>query len=813
MGTTSTGVSADEPRLARAQAWLRARGREPFAFQQQAWSAHWAGESGLINAGTGSGKTLAAWLGPLLTDAQSDGLQVLWITPLRALAADLELALSEPLRELRPDWRVEQRTGDTSASVRARQRRKPPQALITTPESLSVLLSYEGAQEQLGHLSTVIVDEWHELLGSKRGVQLELALERLRTFNPALRTWGLSATLPDLPHAMQVLLGPGRPGRLIVSTIRKDYRIDSVLPASIERFPWSGHLGLRLLPDVVKIVEESRSTLIFTNTRSQAEIWYQALLSARLDWLTSLGLHHGSIDAKIRRKVETGIKDGSLRAVVCTSSLDLGVDFPPVDRVIQIGSPKGVSRLLQRAGRSGHRPGETARVTLVPTHAWELVEAAGVRQAAQSGLLEKREGLTLCLDVLAQHLVTVATGTGFSPSALCVEVRRTHAFAALSDAQWQWTLDFVSRGGAALHAYPQFRRVQIQDDRATVAGADIARRHRMSIGTITSDASVKVQWARGGVLGQIEESFLGKIRPRDVFVFGGRVLELIRLKDSTAYVRAAQRRSRFVPRWQGTRLPLSGALGAAVLQMLGERPDEPELRAVAPLLELQRRMSALPGTDLLLVERQRSRDGWHLFVFPFAGRMVNEGIATLMAARAAQSRPRTFSVTTSEYGFELLSDEDFGADAEQLREWARPESLTAALTLSLNASELARRQFRDIARISGLVDPGTPRRGKTARQLQVSSALMFDVLDRHDPENLLLQQARDEVLTAQLAYRELDAALRRMQSMRWQVTEPERLTPLSFPLWADRLQTQLVSSEDWQSRVQRAAERLERSTL
>jgi ATP-dependent Lhr-like helicase len=813
-------MDVNSERLERARRWFASRGRASFEFQEQVWSAYWRGESGLLNAGTGTGKTMAAWLGPVIEHVDSrPGIQVLWITPLRALARDLEKALTEPLEALGSAWRVEQRTGDTSSYRRARQRTKPPHALITTPESLSLLLSYADGRAQFARVHTVIVDEWHEFLGSKRGVQLELALARLREYARArgerLRVWGLSATLPDLPHALEVLLGPGEHGSLIRAPVPKRYDIEAVLPPSLERFPWSGHLGLHLLPQVIGRIEQARSTLLFTNTRSQAELWYQSLLATRPDWLTRIAIHHGSIDAKIRRKVEDGIKEGWLTCVVCTSSLDLGVDFPPVDQVLQIGSPKSVSRLLQRAGRSGHQPGQTSRITMVPTHAWELVECAAGRHAAAAMELEPRRGLTLALDVLAQHLVTLATGEGFDAAQVLAEVRGTHAFATLTDAQFEWVMDFITRGGNALQGYPEFRRVARGEDGVhRIAGDDLARRHRRAIGTITSDAAISVRYLKGGQLGTLEESFVGKLRPREVFIFGGRMLELVRLKDSIAYVRNARTRSRFVPRWQGTRLPLSPSLGRALLALLDANQhgpsDDPEMRLMEPLLRVQRDWSRLPDSAHLLVEQHESREGFHLFVFPFAGRLLNEGVATIMAARAARERPLTFSITTNEYGFELLCEQPVDVDAARLARWLSPEGLLGDLVASINASELARRQFRDIARIAGLVDPGTPRRGKTARQLQVSSGLMFDVLRRHDPDNLLLEQANREVLEAQLAYRELHETLQRLASLQIALTRPPRFTPLSFPLRADRLQTQTLSTESWRERVQREAQRLER---
>ena len=806
-----------EQRLAKARRWFQERGHAPFDFQEQMWQAYWRGESGLLNAGTGTGKTLAAWIGPLLEfDGQpiGAGIRVLWVTPLRALARDLVTALREPLEALDLRWRVEERTGDTSSSRRARQTSKPPQALVSTPESLSLMLSRTDTLASLRNVQVLIVDEWHEFLGTKRGVQLELVAARLRAQSPSLRIWGMSATLPDLTTAMRTLLGPGRPGTLIRASQPKHYEVAAILPPVVTRFPWAGHLGLSLLPQVLELIEHAGTALVFTNTRSQAELWFQAIIRARLDWLTQTALHHGSIDAKIRRRVEEGLKDGTLKCVVCTSSLDLGVDFPPVDQVLQIGSPKGVARLLQRAGRSGHQPGQISRVTIVPTHAFELLECAAARVAATVMHIEPRNGLRLSLDVLAQHLVTLAAGGGFESSRALLEVRGTHAFAELTDAQWQWTLDFITRGGSALQGYPQFRRVAVVDSRFVIAAPEIALRHRRAIGTIGGNSSITVKWLKGGTLGFMEESFVGRLRSGDVFIFGGRTLQLARVRDSIAYVRLSAKRNRFVPRWQGARLPLSTTLGLGLLDLLqgyaAGRCDQPEVRALGPLLRVQREWSAIPTHADLLVECYQTREGFHVMVFPFAGRILNEGVASLAASRLAREIPRTFSITSNEYGFELLCEEPFEIDTETLRRLMSVEELLPDLLISINVSDLARRQFRDIAQIAGLVDPGTPGKRKSSRQLQVSSGLMFDVLERHDARNLLLDQARREVLDAQLDFRELRLLLERLAHLRITVRRPTRLTPLGFPLWADRLHTQTLTTETWRARIEREARRLEK---
>ena len=804
---------------ARVQAWFDERGWRLFEFQREARDAYLAGESGLIHSPTGSGKSLAAWLGPLAEAAAAGwpdgGPRVLWITPLRALAADTRENLAEAAAALGGSWRVEVRTGDTAQSVRARQRRRPPEALITTPESLSVLMSYADGASWFRRLACVVVDEWHELLGTKRGVQLELCLARLRSIAPGLRTWGLSATLANLADARDVLLGPGMAGRLVRGQAPKTVRIRSVLPDTPERFPWAGHLGIRLLPAVVAAIEAAGSTLLFTNTRSQAELWFQGLVDARPDWVGRIALHHGSIDRKLRRRIEDALRAGELLCVVCTSSLDLGVDFSPVDRVMQVGSPKGVARLLQRAGRSGHQPGAVSEVLCVPTHAFELVEIAAARRAAEQGRIEARRALTRSLDVLAQHLVTVALGGGFEAESMRAEVSRTRAFAGITDAEWGWVMDFVTRGGQALQGYPQYRRVEAMDGRYRVTDRGIGQRHRMGIGTIASDTAMNIRWLTGGSLGTIEESFVSRLERGDRFLFAGRLVELAQVRDMTAYVRRAKKGKRTVPRWQGGRMPLSTELADSVLEVLAEAgsgADDPaEVTAVAGLLELQRRWSRLPVPGELLVEVNRSREGVSLFCYPFAGRLVHEGLATLLAWRLSREAPATFTLSANDYGLELLSRQEPDVDAERLARLLAPGDLEADLLACMNTSEIAKRRFRDIARIAGLVFQGYPGRGKSTRQIQASSGLIFDVLERYDGDNLLLDQARREVLENQLETRRMRETLASIGQKNIVIERPERLTPLAFPLWAERLQSQIMSSETWRDRVERMAASLERA--
>ncbi|MDR8368880.1 ligase-associated DNA damage response DEXH box helicase [Pseudomonas lactis] len=812
-----------------AKQWFATQGWKPFAFQKEVWAAVKAGQSGLLHASTGAGKTYALWFAALNRFAitrppvtgkrkpPAEPLTVLWITPMRALAADSARALQAPLEALQIPWSVGLRTGDTSSSERARQTRRQPTALVTTPESLTLMLARADSETSLAHLRMVIVDEWHELIGNKRGVQLQLALARLRRWHPELMVWGISATLGNQAHALEVLVPQGD-GINVQGQTAKALKVDTLLPPVTERFPWAGHIGLKMLPQVVAEVEASSSCLVFTNTRAQSEIWYQAILDARPDWAGLIALHHGSLSRETRDWVERALKDGQLKAVVCTSSLDLGVDFLPVERVLQIGSAKGVARLMQRAGRSGHAPGRPSRVTLVPTHSLELVEAAAAQDAIAQRHIEARESPYKPLDVLVQHLVSMALGGGFTPAALLDEVRGAWAYRDLTEADWAWTLGFVRHGGLSLTAYPDYRRVEPDEHGIwRVPDARLARRHRMSVGTIVSDASIQLKfWSKGGGgknLGSVEEGFIARLKPGDGFLFAGRLLELVRVETMTAYVRRSTAKKAAVPRWNGGRMPLSNELAQAVVERFDAAAhgqfDGPEMQAVQPLLHTQLRWSGLPTREHLLAETLRSREGWHLFLYPFAGRQVHLGLASLLAWRVSQQQPLTFSIAVNDYGLELLSATEV--------QWAQllnatllsPQDLLADVIASLNAGELALRRFREIARIAGLVFAGYPGAPKSTRQVQASSGLFFEVFKQYDPQNLLLAQAGEEVLRDELDIRRLEHTLNHLSTLRLDLHTIQRPTPLAFPLLVERMR-ESMSSEKLSERIARMVKDLEK---
>jgi ATP-dependent helicase Lhr and Lhr-like helicase len=809
------------------QTWLAARGWQPFEFQREVWHAIAQGRSGMLHATTGSGKTYAVWLGMLVEllvrhppVRRAEPLRVLWLTPMRALASDTTRALAQPLRDLAPEWTIGQRTGDTSSAERARQDLRCPTVLVTTPESLSLMLTREHAREELDGLEYVVVDEWHELIGSKRGVQAQLAIARLWRFNPRLVVWGLSATLGNLQQAMEVLCRPGMASRdapqpaLVRGRIDKDLVIDTLIPADPGKYSWAGHLGARMQQPVVDEIARSGTTLVFTNVRSQAEIWYQLLLEARPDWAGEIALHHGSIDRATREWVERGLKEGALRAVVATSSLDLGVDFLPVERVLQIGSAKGVARMMQRAGRSGHAPGRASRITLVPTNTMEIVEAAAARRAAYAGRVEQRESPDKPLDVLVQHLVTIALGGGFRPDELFEEVRTAWAYRELTREEFEWAVAFCERGGESLTAYPDYHRI-VRDEEGIYRVRDrgIAKRHRLGIGTIVSDASMQVKYMSGASIGTIEEGFIARLRKGDCFFFAGKLLEFVRVQEMAAYVRKATRLKGTVPTWQGSKMALSIEMGDAVLEMMQQAAQgdfcEPELEAARSMLQTQARLSRIPTPDDVLVETFRSREGYHLYVYPFSGRHVHLGLASLLAWRLARERPNTFSMSVNDYGFELVAAVEFDLVPVMDKSVFSTENLLHDVLASLNSTELAQRRFREIARVAGLVFSGYPGQPKSTRQLQASSALFFEVFRKYDKGNLLLGQAEREVLSQELEISRLRATLVRLLRKQLQFAELRHPSPLSLPLMVERFREQLTT-EQLSSRLDRILRDMER---
>jgi ATP-dependent Lhr-like helicase len=800
---------------AAVDSWFSAQGWAAWDFQREAWSHYANGDSGLIQVPTGAGKTYAAYLGPLMEAIDDLGdtprppmtLRALYVTPLRAVSRDIELAFTRPIREMGLPFVVESRTGDTKASVRAKQRERLPHFLITTPESLCLLLTRPDAASLFADLRCLIIDEWHELIASKRGSQVELAAARLRRFSPSLRTWALSATLANLDDATRCAVGTSpRPPVVIRGDMQRPITLKTVFPDERSRLPWVGHLGLSMLPAVVGAIDPARPTILFTNTRSQSERWFSAIQVLRPEWAGVMALHHGSIDRKERERVEEGLKCGSVRLVVATSSLDLGVDFSPIELVVQIGSPKGIARIMQRAGRAAHRPNAATEVLCVPTYSLELLEIAASRDAIARGEIEPRWPYDRPLDVLAQHLVTCGMGGGFEPDAMLAEVRTAWSYRNLTEAEFDWTLAMVSHGGDALHAYPEYHKLTAENGRLSVQSKRIAQLHRLNIGTITADTTIDIAYENGRRLGKIEEGFVGSLRERERFVYTGKTLEFIRLKDLVAYVKPARGTTSRTPIWSGTRLPISESLAAAVRRRIALLAhgtfDAPELEAFRGVAETQARLSMLPQEREVLIESTETADGYHCCLFPFEGRLVNSAIGALLALRLGRVAPRTISVSANDYGVELLSPAPIDFEHEITPSVFSDTNLVEDAFASVDKSELAKTQFREIARVAGLVIQTYPGTKKSGRQLGAGSSLLFDVLSEFDPGNLLIHQARREVLERQFESSRLAMTLARIRASALVHRRTSSPTPFAFPIMIERLSARL-SSETIQQRIER----------
>lgn len=787
------------------------KGNSPFKFQVDTWQKFENGFSGMVIAPTGFGKTFSVFLA-LLThflnhpEQYGKGLKMIWITPLRSLSKDIAKAMQEAIDEIGLDWSVGVRNGDTDPKVRQQQVKNMPEILVVTPESLHLLLGQKNHERFFKELKTIVVDEWHELLGSKRGVMVELGISQLTKYAPKMKIWGITATIGNLDEAMDVLIPYDIKKTKITAKEQKKIDILPVFPDEVEILPWAGHLGAKLADKIVPIILESKSTIVFTNTRSQSEMWYQLLLEAYPDFAGQIAIHHSSIDAHLRIWIEENLSSGKLKAVVSTSSLDLGIDFKPVDTVIQIGSAKGVARFLQRAGRSGHSPFETSKIYCVPTHSLELIEVAALKEAVKQKVIEPRDPQVLCFDVLVQFLMTLAVGDGFYPQELYERIKKVYAFQEMTDEEWKSILDFLTIGGSVLKSYEEFHKIVIQEDGLyKVTSRKIAMLHRMNMGVIVSDAMLKVKFISGGYIGMVEEYFISKLKKDEKFILAGRVLEVAMIKDMTVFVRAAKGKA-FAPSYLGGRLPLSSNLGQFLREKLSgalnPKASEKELKFLHPLLMNQEERSHIPKEDEFLVELIKNREGYHLFMYPFEGRLVHEVMSALIAYRISKLAPISFSMAMNDYGFELFSDKEIPLNDENLHKILSRENLMTDVISSINSAEMARRKFRDIAVISGMVIQNYAGKQRSNKSLQSSAGLIFKVLEDYDPNHFLVRQAYTEVFNAQLQEQRLVEAFKRIEKSKIILKFANTFTPLSFPIKVDSLR-QTLSSEGLDARIQK----------
>ncbi|WP_447640994.1 MULTISPECIES: ligase-associated DNA damage response DEXH box helicase [Chitinophagaceae] len=794
--------------------WMQSKNQKAFSFQEKAWQKYALGHSGMVVAPTGFGKTYSMFLAVLMDflnhpNNYKNGLKLIWITPLRSLAKDLARAMQEAIDGIGLDWTVEVRNGDTESKQKARQSKSMPDILLVTPESLHLLIAQKSRDLFFKNLKSIVVDEWHELLSTKRGVFVELAIAFLRMSLPKIQVWGISATIGNIDEAMDVLLPHFLKKVKIIAKEKKKINILPVYPDYVEILPWAGHLGGKLVDQVVPIILQSKSTILFTNTRSQSEMWYQLLLEAYPDFAGQIALHHSSIDGKIRQWIEDNLSNGHLKAVVSTSSLDLGVDFKPVDTVIQIGSSKGVARFMQRAGRSGHSPFETSKIYFVPTHSLELIEISALKEAVKTQTIENREPLILTFDVLVQFLVTVALGGGFYADQLKPFIQQTFSFSEMTDEEWQWCLYFITTGGKTGKNYEEFHKVVLDEGgKYVITSRKIGMLHRMNIGVIVSDTMLKVKFVSGGYIGMIEEYFISKLKKGDKFILAGKILEFVRIKEMTVQVKAATGKA-MTPSWLGGRLPLSSNLSYFLRKKIAlsgqQNTKENELQFLQPLLKRQSVISHIPQENEFLVEKIKTREGWHLFMYPFEGRLIHEIMSSLIAYRISQLYPISFSMAMNDYGFELFSDKEIVLSEEDLHHILRKENLMADTVASINAAEMAKRKFRDIAVISGMVLQNIYGQHRNNKSLQSSSGIIFQVLEDHDPQNLLLRQAYNDVFNQQLEEPRLRAAFDRISNSKIVFIEATQFTPMSFPIKVDSLR-QALSSEELGERIRRMQE-------
>ncbi len=817
--------------------WLHSKGYRPFEFQEQTWQHIANRTSGLVNAPTGCGKTFSVFLGSIIQfinqhpntyqQQKNSGLQLLWITPLRALAKDIGRAMEEVISDLNLQWKVAIRNGDTSTADRQKQKRNTPEILIITPESLQLILAQKNNAVIFKNLQTIAVDEWHELLGSKRGVQVELALSRIIAINQQFKTtssqlsvWGISATIGNLEEAKEVLLAPlkqitnHKKEVIVKANLAKEIKVISIIPDEIETYPWAGHLGIKLVEKIIPIIEKSTTTLIFINTRGMSETWYQVILNVAPHLAGAIALHHGSIEQELRLWVEDALHTKKLKAVVCTASLDLGVDFRPVDTVIQVGSPKGVARFLQRAGRSGHGPGEVSTIYFLPTHALELVEAAALSKAIDLKEIESKSPLALCFDVLIQYLCTLAVGDGFNANETFEQVKSTFCFNEITKDDWLEILQNITIGGKALQQYDDYKKVEIDNGLYTITNKRIAMRHRMHIGTIVSDAMMKVKFLSGGYIGVIEEYFISKLEVGDVFTLAGRNVELVMIKDMDVLVKKSTSKKSLVPSWMGGRMSLTANLGKVLRNTFNEVADSIEVKselittrysleieALLPLFKIQAEISHIPRADEILIEYINSKEGYHLLIYPFEGRQIHEAMSAIIAYRISQITPITFSIAMNDYGFELLSDQPIPIDQLTIKDLFTTKNLLADIQKSVNSTEMAKRKFRDIAVIGGLIFQGMPGEHKKSKHLQSSASLLFKVFEEYDKNNILLKQAFNEVLEQQMDEARLRTTFNRIYSSHIVIKFLTQLSPLSFPIIVDGLNRNNLSSEKLEDRI------------
>ena len=795
----------NSPLLPQFDGWFAARGWQPRPHQLAFWDAARAGHHALLIAPTGGGKTLAGFmpsLETLLATGGSGKLHTLYISPLKALAVDIQRNLMQPVEELGLDIRIEARSGDTPANRKTRQKQNPPDILLTTPEQLALMLSWPEAGDYFAALETVIIDELHVLTPNKRGDLLALGLARLQNLAPKVKRLGLSATVADKP-ALRRYLAPQK------NSAKTDAMAELVegtpgAPPAIgvldtkERLPWGSHTARHAMRDVLDAIRRAETSLVFVNTRSQAEMVFRELWALNEDGL-EIGLHHGSLAPERRRKVEAAMAAGGLRAVVCTSTLDLGIDWGAVDQVIHVGAPKGASRLAQRIGRANHRFDESSAALLVPSNRFEVLECEAARDSVAAGEQDGAVVRAGGLDVLAQHIFGTACHAPFHPDALYDEVTTAAPYAALARSDFDRVLEFVATGGYALKSYDRYARLRAEKDGAyRLSHPRLATRYRMNVGTIVEAPMLKLRLTRppkanrktpprgGRVLGEMEEYFLTSLAPGDTFIFAGETLRLEGVRETEAYVSRARHADPKVPTYQGGKFPISTHLAERVRHMLTQPESWDTLPAqVAAWLRMQRDFSALPDTETLLVESFARGARFYMVAYPFEGRLAHQTLGMLLTRRLERFGARPMGFVANDYGLAIWGLRDIGLMVAQgkfsLADLFAEDMLGDDLEAWLDESSLMKRTFRDCAQIGGLIEKNFPGHEKSGRQVTFSADLIYDVLRSHEPDHILLKAARADAATGLLDIQRLGDMLARIEGG-FRLKRLARISPLAVPL-------------------------------
>jgi ATP-dependent Lhr-like helicase len=787
--------------------WFAKKGWAPRAHQLAVLEATEAGESALLIAPTGAGKTLAGFL-PTLNDLIANpraGLHTLYLSPLKALAVDVQRNLTAPVSEMALPIKVEARTGDTPAHKRQRQRFDPPHILLTTPEQLALLLSHADAAKLFGGLKRVVLDELHAMVTNKRGELMSLGIARLATLAPQMQITALSATVarPDLLRDWIASPVPGRTARLLVGEGGAKPHIE--IMRSEARIPWAGHSSVYAIPELYETIKDHNTTLLFVNTRSQAELLFQELWAAN-DEMLPIGMHHGSLAVEQRRKVEAAMAEGRLRAVVCTSTLDLGIDWGDVDLVVQIGAPKGSSRMLQRIGRANHRLDEPSKALFVPSNRFEVLECEAALEAVENNQQDSEDPVSGGLDVLAQHVLGSACAGPFDPVALYEEIRRAWPYRELSWETFERVVDFVATGGYALRAYERYAKLKkTPDGKFRISNPQMAQQYRLNIGTIVEEALVKVRLVRargargsgttgpvgrgGRVLGEMEEYFFTTLTKGDTFLFGAEIVAFEDMFENEAYVSRSQGGDPKIPSYMGGKFPLSTYLADGVRRLLAQPEDWHLLPdQVSDWLRLQQEASVLPERDSMLVETFPRGAMNYLVCYPFEGRLAHQTLGMLLTRRLERARARPLGFVASDYALAVWGLGDFQGLIRtgrlSLDELFDEDMLGDDLEAWLDESQLMRRTFRNCAIIAGLIERRHPGKEKTGRQLTVSSDIIYDVLYQHEPDHILIQATRRDAARGLLDIERLGHLLARIKQHI--VHKPlDRISPLAVPVMLD----------------------------